>query len=145
MFWRRWAMKELCKGLWTNLMGGREKWENVKKSHKFYLSQLSVASGNSILCLSSFSLGTRSPQYATFVTWGKVKRKTTGGRGARSGGSGLLPHQGYHGRSKQPPWRWVCTGPSARHKIIPEYGWKGHVTATAKTCRHSRASHSGII
>lgn len=50
LFWRSWGIKVHYKGLWIDLMGGREKnRENVKKSHVFYLSQLSVASGNSVL------------------------------------------------------------------------------------------------
>lgn len=79
LFWRNGHIEEHFKGLWTDLMGGRQKArENVKKSHIFYLSKLLVTSGNSVLCLSSFSLCMRSHQHTTFVTWGKVKRPQRG-------------------------------------------------------------------
>lgn len=123
LFWRSWGIKECHKGLWTDLMRGKERdRENVKKSHIFFLSQLSVSSGNSVLCLSSFSLGARSRQHTTFVTWGKIKRKTTGGRGpvaeevdfylaeVTSGGANNLGGNEFlqdHLRGKHSPRVWV--------------------------------------
>lgn len=118
------------------LMGGKYR-GNIKKSPIFCLRKLSVTSSNSVLCLSSFSLCMRSRHHITLVIWGKIKRKTTGGRGAHSWGDGLLPHWGYCSRSKQSQWHWVCSGSSDRHKICLESRWKGHVTARAKICWYS--------